>query len=330
MHNDIFSKNIFMILPGFEEQRIDNFLHNKLKGVPRSMIYRILRTGAVRINKKRVKPWYKLQIGDEIYVPLIRTIRSKDANLSKKMAVVTALEDAIIYEDEYIIGLNKPSGIAVHGGSGLQYGVIEALRSLRPATEFLELVHRLDRDTSGVLLLAKKRSSLRMLHEQLRENSMEKNYLALVQGRWPMHIKIVDAPLLKTIQCNHQSKVRVHQNGKPSKTLFQIKENYAHIATLVKASLVTGRMHQIRAHALHIGHPIILDNLYGNSDFSKHFKGIGLQRLFLHAATLSFIHPHTKKIILISAPLDKQLNNCLKRLRFSATPVKCNQFNCFL
>ncbi|VFP85685.1 23S rRNA pseudouridine(955/2504/2580) synthase RluC [Candidatus Erwinia haradaeae] len=322
MYNNTFSKNIFIIAPEFAEQRIDNFLHNKLKGVPRSMIYRILRTGAVRINKKRIKPWYKLQTGDEIYVPLIRIMRPQDMNISKKMAIVTALEDSILYEDEYIIGLNKPSGIAVHGGSGLQYGVIEALRSLRPATDFLELVHRLDRDTSGVLLLAKKRSSLRMLHEQLRENSMEKNYLALVQGRWPMHVKIVDVPLLKTIQLNHHSTVKVHQDGKPSRTLFQIKEHYSHIATLVKASLVTGRMHQIRAHALHIGHPIILDNRYGNSDFSKHFKGIGLQRLFLHAATLSFTHPHTKKITLISAPLDKQLKNCLQRLRFSATPLK--------
>ncbi|VFP87104.1 23S rRNA pseudouridine(955/2504/2580) synthase RluC [Candidatus Erwinia haradaeae] len=322
MYSDTFSKNIFMILPGFEAQRIDNFLHNKLKGVPRSMIYRILRTGVVRINKKRIKPWYKLQIGDEIYVPLIRTMRSKDANISHKTALVTALKNSIIYEDEYILGLNKPSGIAVHGGSGLQYGVIEALRSLRPVTEFLELVHRLDRDTSGVLLLAKKRSSLRMLHEQLRENSMEKNYLALVQGRWPIHVQIVDVPLLKTIQFNHHSMVRVHQDGKPSQTLFQIKENYAHIATLVQASLITGRMHQIRAHALHIGHPIILDNRYGNSDLSKHFKGIGLQRIFLHAATLSFIHPHTKQITLLSAPLDKQLNNCLKSLRFSTTPIK--------
>ncbi|VFP86645.1 Ribosomal large subunit pseudouridine synthase C [Candidatus Erwinia haradaeae] len=322
MYNHTLFKNSFLILPEFEAQRIDNFLHNKLKGVPRSMIYRILRTGMVRINKKRIKPCYKLQIGDEIHIPLIRITKPEHAKISKKITVLTKLADSILYEDEYIVGLNKPSGIAVHGGSGLQYGVIEALRSLRPATEFLELVHRLDRDTSGILLLAKKRSSLRMLHEQLRTNSMEKNYLALVQGRWPTHVKVVDVPLLKTTQLNHHCAVKVHQDGKPSQTLFQVEENYANIATLVKASLITGRMHQIRAHALHIGHPIILDNRYGNSNFSKHLAGTGLKRIFLHAATLSFMHPHTKKIMMMSAPLDQQLKICLKRLRYRATCLK--------
>ncbi|VFP79539.1 23S rRNA pseudouridine(955/2504/2580) synthase RluC [Candidatus Erwinia haradaeae] len=307
--------NRIIVLPDMAFQRIDNFLHARLKGVPRSMIYRILRTGIVRINQKRTKPQYKLQNGDEIKLPYVE-IRSQQHKIDiGKKTFCAKLEDLILYEDDYVIGINKPSGLAVHGGSGLRFGVIEALRALRPNTSFLELVHRLDRATSGVLLLAKKRSSLRMLHEQFREKTIKKEYLALVQGEWPTHITVIDAPLLKSININNSRIMRVHKEGKPSTTLFKIEEKYKKIATLVKVSLITGRMHQIRVHALHAGHPIALDDRYGSNEFHQTLRDIGLQRLFLHANTLSFIHPHNGKNIFIIAPLDQKLKKFLEKLR---------------
>ncbi|OSN03786.1 23S rRNA pseudouridine(955/2504/2580) synthase RluC, partial [Lonsdalea iberica] len=228
-------------------QRIDNFLRTKLKGVPKSMIYRILRKGEVRINKKRVKPEYKLLDGDLIRIPPVRTSEREEAQVSTGLAKVSALADCIIYEDDYLLVLNKPSGTAVHGGSGLSFGVIEGLRALRPEARFLELVHRLDRDTSGVLLVAKKRSALRALHEQLRSKGMQKDYLALVRGQWQSHCKVVQAPLLKNILQSGERIVRVNSEGKPSETRFKVEERFEH-ATLVKASPVTGRTHQIRVH----------------------------------------------------------------------------------
>lgn len=295
-------------------QRIDNFLRTQLKGVPKSMIYRILRKGEVRVNKKRIKPEYKLEAGDEVRIPPVRVAEREEENVSPKLTKVAALEGAIVYEDDHILVMNKPSGTAVHGGSGLSFGVIEGLRALRPEARFLELVHRLDRDTSGILLVAKKRSALRSLHEQLREKGMQKDYLALVRGQWPSHVKAVRAPLMKNILQSGERIVKVNSEGKPSETLFKVEERYA-IATLVKASPVTGRTHQIRVHTLHAGHPIAFDDRYGEAAFDMQLSGTGLKRLFLHAAALRFTHPASGEVMRVEAPLDDQLKRCLDILR---------------
>lgn len=295
-------------------QRIDNFLRNQLKGVPKSMIYRIVRKGEVRVNKKRIKPEYKLQPGDEVRIPPVRIAERDEAPVSAKLDKVAALNDCIIFEDDHLLVLNKPSGTAVHGGSGLSFGVIEGLRALRPEARFLELVHRLDRETSGVLLVAKKRSALRTLHEQLRMKGMQKDYLALVRGQWQSHCKVVQAPLLKNILQSGERIVRVNAEGKPSETRFKVEERFEH-ATLVKASPVTGRTHQIRVHALHAGHPIAFDDRYGDRDFDGELKGTGLDRLFLHAAALRFEHPNTGETMRVEAPMDKKLRHCLDVLR---------------
>ena len=295
-------------------QRIDNFLRTHLKGVPKSMIYRILRKGEVRVNKKRIKPEYKLEAGDEVRIPPVRVAEREEEAVSPKLAKVAALTDAILYEDDHILVLNKPSGTAVHGGSGLSFGVIEGLRALRPEARFLELVHRLDRDTSGILLVAKKRSALRSLHEQLREKGMQKDYLALVSGQWPSHVKSVRAPLLKNILQSGERVVKVSAEGKPSETLFKVEERYD-VATLVKASPVTGRTHQIRVHTLHAGHPIAFDDRYGEASFDQQLGGTGLKRLFLHAAALKFTHPGSGEEMRVEAPLDEELKRCLAVLR---------------
>ncbi|MGL5605596.1 MAG: 23S rRNA pseudouridine(955/2504/2580) synthase RluC, partial [Plesiomonas sp.] len=273
-------------------QRIDNYLRTRLKGVPKSMLYRILRKGEVRVNKKRIKPEYKLLAGDDVRVPPIRMSEKEDAPISAKLNRVAQLSDCILYEDEGLLVLNKPSGTAVHGGSGLSFGVIEGLRALRPEARFLELVHRLDRDTSGILLVAKKRSVLRDLHEQLRVKTVQKDYLALVRGQWQKHCRAVQAPLIKNVLQSGERIVRVSTEGKPSETRFEIVERFEH-ATLVKASPITGRTHQIRVHTLHAGHPIAFDDKYGDRDFDATLAGSGLNRLFLHAAAIRFRHPQT-------------------------------------
>ncbi len=297
-------------------QRIDNFLRTLLKGVPKSLIYRIVRKGEVRVNKKRVKPEYKLADGDELRIPPVRQSASELAPVSVHLDKVAALADAVLYEDESLLILNKPSGTAVHGGSGLSFGVIEGLRALRPDARFLELVHRLDRDTSGVLLIAKKRSALRALHEQLRMKGMQKDYLALVRGEWPSHNKVVAAPLVKNILASGERIVRVGSEGKPSETRFKVEERFTR-ATLVKASPVTGRTHQIRVHAQFAGHPIAFDDRYGDADFDRLLKETGLRRLFLHAAALRFDHPATGETLRIEAPLDHELRQCLAYLRLN-------------
>lgn len=295
-------------------QRVDNFLRTLLKGVPKSMIYRILRKGEVRVNKKRVKPEYKLEAGDDVRIPPVRVAEKETPQVSAKLDKVAALAHCILYEDDYLIILNKPSGTAVHGGSGLSFGVIEGLRTLRPEAKFLELVHRLDRDTSGVLLIAKKRSALRSLHEQLRLKTMQKDYLALVRGEWQSHCKAVQAPLLKNILQSGERIVRVNPEGKPSETRFKVEERFTN-STLVKASPITGRTHQIRVHALHAGHPIAFDDRYGDKAFDRQLTESGLNRLFLHAAALRFEHPHSGETIRIDAPMDSALKGCLAYLR---------------
>lgn len=295
-------------------QRIDNYLRTRLKGVPKSLLYRILRKGEVRVNKKRIKPEYKLQAGDEVRVPPIRVSEKEEAPVSAKLTRVAALADCILYEDDGLIVLNKPSGTAVHGGSGLSFGVIEGLRALRPEARFLELVHRLDRDTSGILLVAKKRSVLRDLHEQLRDKTVQKDYLALVRGQWQKHCKVVQAPLIKNVLQSGERIVRVSAEGKPSETRFEVVERFEQ-ATLVKASPVTGRTHQIRVHTLHAGHPIAFDDKYGDRDFDAQVAASGLNRLFLHAAAIRFRHPQTGQEMLIEAPLDGILKRTVQYLR---------------
>ncbi|MCY1084785.1 23S rRNA pseudouridine(955/2504/2580) synthase RluC [Pasteurella multocida] len=295
-------------------QRIDNYLLAKLKGVPKSLIYRILRKGEVRVNKGRIKPEYKLQANDIVRVPPVRVSEKEQAPISTKLNKVSQLEKQILFEDECLLVLNKPSGIAVHGGSGLSFGVIEALRTLRPDARFLELVHRLDRDTSGILLVAKKRSALRSLHEQLREKTVQKDYLALVRGQWQSHCKVVKAPLLKNELSSGERIVRVSEQGKPSETRFSIEERYEY-ATLVKASPVTGRTHQIRVHTQYAGHPIALDDKYGDKHFDEQMTQLGLTRLFLHAFSIRFEHPKTGETLRINAPLDPEIKKILGALR---------------
>ncbi|ASA56722.1 23S rRNA pseudouridine(955/2504/2580) synthase RluC [Vibrio gazogenes] len=294
-------------------QRIDNFLRNKLKDIPKSVVYRILRKGEVRVNKKRIKPEYKLQPGDVIRIPPVTLPQSDTPQepLSTKLQKVSELEQCILFEDDALLVLNKPSGTAVHGGSGLKFGAIEALRALRPQARFLELVHRIDRDTSGILLIAKKRSALRHLQAQFREKSVQKYYYALVMGRWEATCRKINAPLLKN---EVNSIVRVNPQGKASETRFKVIEVFSQ-ATLIQASPVTGRTHQIRVHTQYAGHPIAWDDRYGDPRFDAYTGKLGLNRLFLHAAQIRFIHPTSGETMEIVAPMENKLEGVLAKLR---------------
>jgi 23S rRNA pseudouridine955/2504/2580 synthase len=289
-------------------------LRTRLKGVPKSMIYRIIRKGEVRVNKKRIKPEYKLQPEDIVRVPPVRVSETEGISPSANLDSIKALESQIIYEDQYLIVINKPSGMAVHGGSGLSFGLIEGLRAIRPDSKFLELVHRLDRDTSGCLLVAKKRSTLKALHEQLRLKTMHKDYQALVAGSWQRSTKVVNAPLLKNTVSSGERIVRVDEEGKQSQTRFKILQRYEH-CTLIQASPITGRTHQIRVHALHAGNPIACDDKYGDKAFTQHMNGLGLKRLFLHAVRLKFYNPGTEETQEVEAPLDMALIRALDKLK---------------
>ena len=293
-------------------QRVDNFLHAQLKGVPKSLVYRILRKGEVRVNKKRVKPEYKLQNGDVVRIPPVRQAEP-NALPSTKLAKVANLESAILYEDDRLIVFNKPSGLAVHGGSGLSFGLIEGLRALRPQAKFMELVHRLDRDTSGCILVAKKRSALKNLHEQLRKKTVDKRYWVLVNGHWPINRFKVKAALHKNVLQSGERMVFVNPQGKPSETRFRILRGYA-AATLVEASPITGRTHQIRVHCQHAGHCIAGDSRYGDESFENYLQPFDSSRLFLHAHSIAFIHPHTGKQVRFEAPLDDALTQLLDKL----------------
>ncbi|WP_394248249.1 23S rRNA pseudouridine(955/2504/2580) synthase RluC [Vibrio profundi] len=293
-------------------QRIDNFLRNQLKNIPKSMIYRIVRKGEVRVNKKRIKAEYKLKAGDLVRIPPVTMQETTEETVpSTKLNKVSELEHCIIYEDDHLLILNKPSGTAVHGGSGLKFGAIEALRALRPEARFLELVHRIDRDTSGILLVAKKRSALRHLQAQFREKTVQKYYFALVMGEWKNSCKVVNAPLLKN---EVNSIVRVNPNGKASETRFKVLEKFKD-ATLIQASPITGRTHQIRVHTQYTGHPIAWDDRYGDRRFDAYTGKVGLDRLFLHAANIKFTHPGSEEKMDISAPMEQRLEKALTGLR---------------
>ena len=293
-------------------QRLDNFLMTRLKGVPKSAIYRMIRKGEVRVNKGRTKPDYKLQQGDLVRVPPARTKEVSASTPFVGDSLKSQLESAILYEDDGLIVLNKPSGLAVHGGSGVSLGVIEALRQIRPGQRFLELVHRLDRDTSGCLMVAKKRSVLKKLHEDLRLGAMQKTYLALLWGRWNGLEHRIEAPLRKFHLASGERVVRVSADGKPSLTLFRQLELYEQ-ATLVEARPITGRTHQIRVHAQHAGHPIAGDDKYLHREQAVYFEERGLKRLFLHAASLE-LQDLDGNSRLLEAPLPPELSTFLSRL----------------
>lgn len=295
-------------------QRIDNFLVKTLKGVPKSMIYRLLRKGEIRVNKKRKKPEYKLVNEDILRIAPIR-VSENTSTVSTQLNVVANLEKQILFEDDRLIVINKPSGMAVHGGSGLSFGLIEALRALRPEARMLELVHRLDRDTSGCLVVAKKRSALRNLHEQLRNKKVQKFYHALVKGRWSPKLTRVTEGLRKNdLKSGERVVVADNVDGKESETRFKVLQNFEQ-ATLVRAFPVTGRTHQIRVHCQVKGHPIACDAKYGHPDFDAEMKNLGLKRLFLHAASIEFTHPLTEQRLKIEAPLEPSLDKLINKLK---------------
>ena len=294
-------------------QRIDNYLLKTLKGVPKSMIYRLLRKGEIRVNKKRTKPEYKIVDEDIIRVAPIR-ISEKQTTVSTQLNSVINLEKEILFEDAMLLVINKPSGMAVHGGSGLSFGVIEAIRALRPQAKVLELVHRLDRDTSGCLVIAKKRSALRHLHEQLRNKKVQKFYQALVKGRWSSKLtRITDALKKNDLKSGERVVVVDNINGKESETRYRVIQYYKG-ATLIRAFPVTGRTHQIRVHCQIKGHPIASDPKYGHPEFDAQMSQHGLKRLFLHASSIEFNHPLNDNRIKIEAPLEPCLQHLLDQL----------------
>lgn len=294
-------------------QRIDNFLARHIKDVPRSLIYRILRTGEVRVNGRRARPEYRLAEGDRVRVPpLQREDRGTPKQPSKSLREFIA--DTIIHEDRDLIVVNKPAGVAVHGGSGLSFGVIEALRALHPELKELDLVHRLDRETSGCLLVAKRRSVLRELHALLRERQMEKTYLALVIGRWPFGTKRIDLPVKTNLKQGGERVVRVHSEGQEAISTFTPVRHFRKVATLMSVAIGTGRTHQIRVHAAHAGYPIAGDEKYGARDKDAKLKEYGLQRMFLHAHSLRFPRPGMREPFAITAELPTELQSVLDRL----------------
>ncbi len=298
--------------PELAGQRIDNFLRARLKGAPKTLIYRILRKGEVRVNKGRIKPDYRLQAGDIVRVPPLR-LAEADEPVPLAQGLLERLEASIVHEDKGLIVINKPAGIAVHGGSGLSYGVIEAFRQLRPDARELELVHRLDRDTSGLLMIAKKRSMLRHLHASLRGDGVDKRYMALVRGSWPTAKKQVNAPLLKNTLRSGERMVEVSDEGKEALTLFRVLRRFGEFATLVEASPVTGRTHQIRVHARHAGHSIAGDPKYGDEDFTREIRELGGKRLFLHAYQLRITLPEGE-VLSLEAPVDEMWQQTMERL----------------
>jgi 23S rRNA pseudouridine955/2504/2580 synthase len=293
------------------DQRIDNFLMRVCKGVPKSHIYRVLRSGEVRVNKGRIDQTYRLKEGDVVRIPPVRVAE-------KASQVVPGAEFRILLEDSHLLVVDKPAGVAVHGGSGVSYGVIEQLRAARPQAKFLELVHRLDRDTSGILMLAKKRSALTNLHEQIREGELDKRYLTLVRGDWQNSRQHVKLPLFKYSTPDGERRVRVQSDGQPSHTVFNLVRRYGEFA-LVEAELKTGRTHQIRVHLASIGFPIVGDDKYGDFALNKSLQKadgarIAFKRMFLHAYQLTFTHPDTGKPVTLKAELPAECEQFLNSL----------------
>ncbi len=299
-------------------QRIDNFLLRVCKGVPKSHIYRILRSGEVRVNKGRVDAQYRLALGDFVRVPPVRVAAADLARA--ETPIVPPAQFDVLYEDDAMLVINKPAGVAVHGGSGVAFGVIEQMRQARPRAKFLELVHRLDRETSGILMLAKKRTALVGLHEQIRENRMDKRYFACGHGQWQPdwgRRRVVKAPLFKYSTAEGERRVRVQDDGLPSHTVFNLIERWPDYA-LVEAELKTGRTHQIRVHLAHLGLPIAGDAKYGDFALNKALARANaqpsLKRMFLHAYRLKLAHPLSGEPLQFDAPLPDECRRFLDQL----------------
>ena len=282
-------------------QRIDNYLLARLKGVPKSRIYRVIRGGEVRINSKRVQASTRVAAGDRIRVPPIRVAEREEEVPAPHFKL------PILFEDEAMVAIDKPSGLAVHGGSGVAHGVIESLRSMRPQARFLELVHRLDRETSGVLLLAKKRASLVALHEMMRTRAMDKRYLVGVSGRFRNEMQRVRLALAKRVTAAGDKRVSVSDEGQEAETVFR-RISRGPRFSLLEAELLTGRTHQIRVHLAHLKHPVLGDDKYGDFELNKALRKQGLKRMFLHAASLGLTHPLTGAEMKLEAPLPKDLD----------------------
>lgn len=312
--NDLSKISVALLIvnEGGEGQRIDNFLARHLKGVPKSHLYRILRSGEVRVNSGRVDATYRLVSGDKVRIPPIRT--AVPAAQPTSGHVPPRLAGTVLFEDEAVLALNKPAGMAVHGGSGVSRGVIEQLRLERPQAKFLELVHRLDRDTSGVLLLAKKRAALVAMHEAIRNHGMDKRYLILVHGTWQEQKKRVTLLLKKHLLANGERHVRVEKEGQHSETVFYLKAHLGDFSVL-EAQLITGRTHQLRVQLAHLGFPIAGDDKYGDFALNKVLQKQGLKRMFLHAAETAIHHPLSGEKLRFVAPLPQELSGFLEKLK---------------
>ncbi|MDX5446337.1 MAG: RluA family pseudouridine synthase [Zoogloeaceae bacterium] len=293
-------------------QRIDNYLLRVCKGVPKSHVYRILRSGEVRVNGGRIGPTYRLADGDEVRIPPVRI-----AQRENNAPVPAGTPLPVVFEDDALVVVNKPAGKAVHGGSGISYGVIEQLRAQRPEARMLELAHRLDRETSGLLIVAKKRSALKALHDMQRNGSIEKHYLTLVAGDWRNRLQHVKLPLFKYLAADGERRVRVSDEGKPSHSIVRLVQGYGRFS-LLDVELKTGRTHQIRVHLAHLGFPLAGDDKYGDFALNKTLEGEGLKRMFLHAARLKFAHPLSGEVLDLEAPLAPELQDFLATLKRSA------------
>lgn len=292
-------------------QRIDNFLLKHLKGVPKSHVYRILRSGEVRVNKGRAAPDRRLELGDRVRVPPVR-VAEKHADTA-----VPARDFAVVFEDEALLVIDKPAGVAVHGGSGVDFGVIEQLRQARPTAKFLELAHRLDRETSGLLIIGKKRSALTRLHDQFRDGGIDKRYLALVKGRWRDKLRNVKLPLHKYLTAEGERRVRVDPAGKEAHSVMRLQGRWATPlgeVSLLEVELRTGRTHQIRVHLAHLGFPILGDEKYGDFALNRDLQKAGLKRMFLHAAAMRLPHPLTAERLELTAALPAELEKFLQRI----------------
>jgi 23S rRNA pseudouridine955/2504/2580 synthase len=302
-------------------QRLDNFLIRILKGVPKTHVYRIIRSGEVRVNKGRAAADTRVEEGDVVRLPPVRIAESVAAKADQP---APAREFPILLEDDHVLAIDKPAGVAVHGGSGVSFGVIEQLRQARPAAKLLELVHRLDRETSGILLVAKKRSALTKLQDQFRDRETGKTYLALVTGAWPANKKVIDQPLHKYLQADGERRVKVvgkdDPDGMRAISLVKVQEKFRDF-TLLEVTIKTGRTHQIRVHLASAGHPIAGDDKYGVFELNKTLAKQGLKRMFLHAWRLQFDHPATGERVALLAPLPAELQNFIAHARLPPAPV---------
>ena len=308
--NELSKDSVSFVTVGDEAagQRIDNFLLRALKGVPKSHIYRILRSGEVRLNRGRVGPAARVAVGDVVRIPPVRT--AAPARAAHAPPVPRRFAPPILFEDDWLIAVDKPAGLAVHGGSGIALGLIEQLRAARPDERFLELVHRLDRETSGVLLIARKRAALTALHAQLREGKVDKRYLVLVRGPWKPAQRVVDVALHKFSTREGERRVRVEEAGRAALTIFRRERTWpAHAPplALLEAELKTGRTHQIRVHLAHLGHALAGDDKYGDFAWNRELAREGLKRMFLHAHRMTFAHPASGEAVTIEAPLPREL-----------------------